>query len=209
MSFFADYSPPPPGDPRVRRKKGGNLPPPGWAGGRVSWNVVLSRGPDHYAAVTEVVAYPAGCELTLVLRNRPKVIESPPEAEPGEVATGWRHIAQTTSTTFDPKPINSEGNPRFGVGFADGRRAIPYDLLPQVQRYILNPGEQPILQRCGFRHIGGNDVYTWWWLDTLPPAGPLTLAFAWQAQGVVEALTVLDGADIVDAARAAEKLWDV
>lgn len=193
----------------------GNQPPAGWAGGRLAWNAVLSRSPTHYVALTEVVAYPSGVEMTLVIRSKPEVVEPGPERIDEEVGSvGSRRIRRVTSSAahvLDPTRSKSSEKERFGIGFSDGRKALPLELLPPAQRqsYILNPGDQPRLHRSGFRHIGGRDFYAWWWLQPLPPPGPLTFAFVWPEQGVEETLTVLDGNELVEAAQTAEKLWEV
>ncbi|MGE0794264.1 MAG: hypothetical protein AB7H43_05505 [Acidimicrobiia bacterium] len=46
------------------------------------------------------------------------------------------------------------------------------------------------------------------WLWPLPPAGPVTFAFAWPARGIEEATVVVDAQVFRTAALRAEQLWE-
>jgi hypothetical protein len=111
----------------------------------------------------------------------------PPEAAPGRPG---RPILFGQDDSEDP---------RFGVGFADGRRAV---VGP-----VMGPSEgAPVLMFRG----GGGSEWRWTgqlWLWPLPPAGELTFAFAWPHVGVPETTATTDATPLVAAASHATELW--
>ena len=87
---------------------------------------------------------------------------------------------------------------RFGVQFADGRKATsldrpPYD--PQSQE----PGP-PVLNQ----HGGGGGGSAWdieYWVWPLPPAGPFAFVCAWPARGIAESRAEIDAVAILEPPR--------
>ncbi len=45
------------------------------------------------------------------------------------------------------------------------------------------------------------------WVEPLPPPGPLGVVVEWERRGLRETRVDLDGSEIVDAAARAERLW--
>jgi len=160
-------------------------PPQGWVGGWVPWRVVLSHTDDIYALITEVEAFPSGVQFTLASRFRPGNFD----LHPGP----WREMLHP----------GQPGGRMFGVGFADGRRAMvgrpfppPFDDEPT----------EPVLTLIG----GGGGGEEWrmgMWLWPLPPPGPLTFVASWAEQGQEERATTVDATELINASRRAEQLW--
>lgn len=185
MSFFdALPAPEPPAEPEYR--------PPPWAvppenvlPRAVALDAVLARSDDGAAYIAGALAYPQGVVLDVVIVQRQRASAREQRYRP-----------------FFMGPGEPEG-PRFGVGFADGRKAVvgrPWG-TPDIDREthaVLSP-------------IGGGGSGRRWdarlWLWPLPPAGPLTLAFAWPEDGVDETTMEIDAAPIVAAAAKATELW--
>lgn len=94
---------------------------------------------------------------------------------------------------------------RFGVQFADGRKATnlaaPWPTGPD------ETPEGPIL----VLHSGGGGGKSWTqnlWVWPLPPAGPLAFVCEWPAEGIELTRVAIDAGLILDAAERAETLWD-
>jgi len=95
------------------------------------------------------------------------------------------------------------GAPRFGVGFADGRKAV---LGAALGGSAIDRATGAALHPMGSSH----SQRRWegrFWLWPLPPPGPLTLAFAWPDEGVDEATVEIDAAPLVAAGARARELW--
>jgi hypothetical protein len=189
VSFFDDVpAPPPPPEPPPFERKPWMGPPPGWVGGWVPWHIVLVRTPDVYSAITEVSAFPDGVSLRVSLRVRPGVFDV---ERPGPPHMFMRMFPR-------------QGGALFGIGYADGRKAVP--------GRPTHPGgddfEGPLLMPRG----GGGGGEEWnqsLWLWPLPPPGPLRFVSSWEELGVAEHEVVMDAAELVEASQRAEKLWDV
>lgn len=89
---------------------------------------------------------------------------------------------------------------RFGVAFADGRRAT-LEAEP--------PGRESPSILLGARGGGGDAAAyeTRMWLWPIPPEGPLTFTFRWAAQGVEETTVTVDTALLRDASARAAAWW--
>jgi len=185
MSFFADWPAPEIADrqePEYRR--------PEWSGApenmvpcSVAVDAPLVRTDEFAVWITDVLAYPTGVALGLVLMRR--------------------HVPATggppSAMLFRP---GSPAGPRFGVAFADGRK-IELDDIHRARA-----GES---REIALAHGSGGGTERQWhgrfWLWPLPPEGPLTFAFTWPEQGIAESLLELDGAPIREAAARAVELW--
>jgi hypothetical protein len=187
VSFFDDVpEPPPPPEPRHFEPKPWMGPLPGWVGGWVPWHVELVREANAYAALTDVTAFPTGVEFTIDLRFRPGTVEPLPGPQIPMFGSG-----------------QSDG-PRFGIGFADGRKAVIDSRLPLTQ----GEPDRPVLCPRG----GGGSGEQWrmgWWLWPLPPAGPLTVVLGWASRRLAERAITLDAGELAAAAAQAEQLWEV
>jgi len=188
VGFFDDVPAPPSPDRRRMVPKPWMGPPAGWVGGWVPWRLVLVEGPDAYIVVGDVEAFPTGVQFSVSSRFRPGVIDVHPRAgRPSMMMFG------------------SPDGPRFGVGFADGRKAVTTRLLGQPLDH--EPAAPVIWPRGGG---GGNDEWrTGLWLWPLPPAASLTFVVSWPGIGVEEASVTVEGAELTTAADQARQLWDV
>ncbi len=162
-------------------------PPPGWMGGFVPWRLLLVRTSDIYSVITDVEAYPTGVQFTIASRFRPGAVDLHPR--PGRPP--MMHFGQPDG-------------PRFGVGFADGRKTATGLGLPRPD---VDP-EGPVLMPRG----GGGGGEEWrmgLWLWPLPPPGPLAFVTAWAELGIEETTVTVQAEDLIAAADRAEQLWPV
>jgi hypothetical protein len=102
-----------------------------------------------------------------------------------------------------------EGDPlpdellRFGVQFADGRKATnldrpSYDPDREPDRPVLN------------QHGGGGGGLAWdmeHWVWPLPPPGPFTFVCEWPARAIAESGAEIDAGSILEAAGRAVTFW--
>ena len=96
------------------------------------------------------------------------------------------------------------GAPRFGVGFADGRKAVSGG-FPAAMPTGDAATEIHLAPRSG---SGGQRRWTQtYWLWPLPPEGPLTFAFEWTARAIAETTVTLDAAPLRAAAAGVVELW--
>jgi hypothetical protein len=193
MSFFEPPVPP----PGVARAK--VVSPPAWIAppqnvlpGIVPVQLIVARTDETVVAVAGVQAYPAGCSFTLSLRLRNLSVREEQRLP---------YLFDSTDPEDDPLAGDFL---RFGVQFADGRKATtldhpPYD--PEGQE-----PDRPVLRE----HGGGGGGAAWdmeYWLWPLPPAGPFAFVCAWPARGIAESRAEIDAASILEAAGRAAILW--
>jgi hypothetical protein len=186
MGFFDDIEAPPPRPEPVEHRS------PPWAGpptnvvpATVALDVLLVRTPDWAAWIAEASVTPHGLEFTITLVGR--------RAEPEPSAMG---------PLFDGA---LDGAPRFGVGFADGRRAVSGEA-----HHPPSPTGDAATEIVLWPRGGSGSRRRWartFWLWPLPPPGPLTLALTWPAEGIDERLVELDSAPLRAAAARAVELW--
>lgn len=180
MSFFEP--PPRPPEPEwaeeLRRpwfEKPDNAVP-----GVVPVQLLLARSDAAAVLVTSLVAYADGVELDLraVWQRR------------GDVAF-----------PFAPHFRGGDEVLRFGVAFADGRRATNLDRRPSECA-----PEGAVLVAGGG---GGSDTHytSSYWMWPLPPPGPLAFVCEWPAQGIPETSVEIDAALIRDASARSQTLW--
>jgi hypothetical protein len=185
MGFFEQAPRPAPEPEREYRS-------PPWSGApenvlpvAVAINAILARTDGVAVSISDVRVYPAGLAfgLTLVRRER-------------------QELSRRAHHPYFLHGPGEEGDPRFGVAYADGRKAVldaPGPRSPQEERGI-------VLRQGG----GGGSERRWegrFWLWPLPPEGPLTFAFVWPAEGIDEVLVEVDSAPIREAAGRAVELW--
>lgn len=98
------------------------------------------------------------------------------------------------------------GTLRFGVLFADGRRATNLDKLDWSPSQRRADSRQPVLWPCGGG--GGQFFYhTEVYVYPLPPESPLTLVVEWPEQQVPETRTEWDATVIRATAARAREIW--
>ena len=91
---------------------------------------------------------------------------------------------------------------RFGVQFADGRKATNLD--PRAH----DPDQEP--DRPVLNYHGGGGGLAWdmgHWVWPLPPPGPFTFVCEWPARGIAESGAEIDAGSILEAAGRAVILW--
>jgi hypothetical protein len=194
MSFFQ-----PPARPAGRFYRPIAVSPPAWLGpprnilpGSAPVTLIVARNDDTVVAVTGLQAYTAGfgCTLNLRLRNLS-----------GREEQLFPYLLDRADFEADPPP---DALLRFGVQFADGRKATnlddpPYDLEGQ------DP-DRPVLL-----HLGGGGGGSVWdrehWVWPLPPTGPFAFVCEWPARGLAESRAEIDAVSILDAAARAVTLW--
>jgi hypothetical protein len=160
-------------------------------------SLLLARTEDTVVGLTDVRGYPAG--FVFVLRVR------------------WGHVAVPDEQP--PWPFPDWGNPdplddelpdavlRFGVQFADGRKATNLDMFPFVPEDL--PADQPVLvEGGGVGSEGGRLGLGAFWdlelvVEPLPPPGPLTFVCAWPSRSIPEVRAEIDAGLILGAAAAA------
>src|SRR4029450_11973429 len=172
MSFF--QPPPPPEGPMYRAVAAS---PPAWLGpphnvlpGIAPVQLIIARTDKTVVALAGIQAYPAGFGFTLWLRLRN--VSAREEQQFPDLLT---------RVPFGGDPLPDEFF-RFGVQFADGRKATnldppSYDPEHEPDRPVLIP------------HGGGGGGAVWdmeHWVWPLPPAGPLAFVCAWPGRGIAE-----------------------
>jgi hypothetical protein len=191
MSFFEPPSPPP--SPPQR------FVAPEWVG--PADNVLPAPFPlDELLARTESVAlaarggraYANGIEFALEIRRR--------KASTGRRTDPISRWHETYESGDLPEDVL-----RFGVEFADGRKATVFD----HSRFRPGGWETPppiALQQRG----GGGGMHHWdigFWLWPMPPQGPLALVVEWPSESVSLTRVEIDTAPIHVAAGRAIELW--
>ena len=194
MSFFER-----PARPAGRVARAMVASPPAWLGpphnvlpGIAPLELILARTDQTVVAIASIQAYPAGFGFTLCLRLR---TVSPREEQQ------FPYLLDRIPFEGDPLPDELL---RFGVQFADGRKATnldraPYD--PEGQE-----PDAPVLNQ----HGGGGGGSAWdiqHWVWPLPPAGPFAFVCEWPARGIAESGAEIDAGSILEAAGRAVTFW--
>jgi hypothetical protein len=193
MSFFEPPAPPP---GPVTRAMVVSSPP--WLGpplnalpGIAPVELVIARTDETVAALAGIYAYPAGFGFTLCLRLR---TVSPREEQ--------QFPYLLDRVPFEGGPLPDELL-RFGVQFADGRKATNLD--PRAHDPDREP-DRPVLNY----HGGGGGGLAWdmeHWVWPLPPPGPFTFVCEWPARGIAESGAEIDAGSILEAAGRAVTFW--
>jgi hypothetical protein len=190
VSDFFEPPPPPPEPEHEYRPPPWIAPPANVLGAAVPLQVVLARTDSVVVAVTGATAYPTGVELGVSVRRGGKgrtAREQPP--------FGYHHHFQGQI----PDEVL-----RFGVQFADGRKATSLGALP---RPLEEAPSHPMLTW----HGGGGGGARWnygFWLYPLPPAGPFAFVCEWPSERIKLTRHEIDAALFRDAAGRADVLWE-
>lgn len=181
--FFDEADVPPPDEPVEHRSPPWAEMAPNVLPVSVPLDVVLVRTGDWAVWIGGAEVGPEGLQFTLTVQGR-------------------RTLDVRRMHGFHEPP--EEGSRRFGVAFADGRRAIAWG--PWA-----GPGADRAAPAIHLTPRGGSGSSHRWsqtfWLWPLPPEGPLTFAFAWPEQGLEESVAEVDGAPLRAASRRAIELW--
>jgi hypothetical protein len=193
MSFFEPPARPPEGVFRAVA-----VSPPAWLGpphnvlpGIAPVELIITRTDQTVVAIAGIQAYPAGFGFTLCLRLR-------------NVST---REEQQLPYLLDRTPLGGDPLPdeflRFGMQFADGRKATNLD---QPSYDPEHEPDRPVLIQQG----GGGGGATWdmeHWVWPLPPPGPLAFVCAWPGRAIAETRTEIDAASILEAAGRTVTFW--
>jgi hypothetical protein len=194
MSFFE-----PPARPREGVAQAMVVSPPAWIGpphnvlpGIAPVQLIIARSEETVIAVAGIQAYPAGFSFTLHLRLR------------NLSAREERQLPYLLDRAdLDDDPL-ADDYLRFGVQFADGRKATTLDRPPHDPE-----GQEP--DRPVLREHGGGGGGAWWdieyWVWPLPPAGPFAFVCGWLARGIAESRVEIDAGTILEATERAVTLW--
>jgi hypothetical protein len=193
MSFF---EPPPRTTGSVTRAV--VVSPPAWLGpphnvlpGIAPVELIIARTEETVVAIAGIRAYPEGFGFTLSLRLHTVSVRE--EQFPYLI----------DRAAFENSALPDEFL-RFGVQFADGRKATNLD-RPLYDLEGRAP-DRPVLNQYG----GGGGGSAWdmdHWVWPLPPAGPFAVVCEWPSRGIVESRAEIDAGLILEAAGRAVTLW--
>jgi hypothetical protein len=188
-------SPEPP-EPEVEYRRPAWIEPPtDVVPGVVPVQLILARTPQRAIGLTGIRAYPVGFACTLHLRLRQII--------PGEQSffgTGMFDMLE-----LDPAGELADYYLRFGVGFADGRKAT------NLQRHRDFEDGSPLgppalrLIRWEDYDLLAQEVDVWVW--GLPPPGPVAFVCEWPARGIPETRVEIDARLVLEAAGRAVPIW--
>jgi hypothetical protein len=185
------FEPPPPPEPQpVYRPPPWIAPPANYLGEPLPVQFVLARTDSVVVAVQRATAYPTGVDLSVAVRRRTarrRGLDEPP--------FGYHH-------ELGGKLKNEIL--RFGVQFADGRKATSLGGFPPLHD---KEPSGPVLSP----HGGGGGGRRWdfaFWLYPLPPAGPLSFVCEWPSEGIALTRYEVDAKAILEGAARAELLWE-
>jgi hypothetical protein len=94
---------------------------------------------------------------------------------------------------------------RFGVGFADGRKATNLDHRRDLDE--IPAPDPPVLRLVRWE---GYDRLAWEvdvWVWGLPPPGPLAFVVEWPARGIPETRVEIEASLVLEAAGRAVAIW--
>ena len=163
--------------------------------GIVPVELILARTPQRAIGLTGLRAYPTGFGCTLHLRLRQVI--------PGEQSNFGAF--NMFGDGVDPAGEFADYYLRFGVGFADGRKATNLN-----QRHDFDEGPAPDPPTLRLVRWEGYDRLAWevdLWVYGLPPPGPLAFVVEWPARGIPESRVEIDASLVLDAATRAVPIW--
>jgi hypothetical protein len=170
-------------------------PPPDIIPGVVPVERVLARTPQRAIGLTGIRAYPTGFGCTLHLRLREVIL--------GEQSNFGAF--NMFGDGVDPAGEFADYYLRFGVGFADGRKATNLE-----QRHDIDEGPAPDPPVLRLVRWEGYDLLAWEvdvWVWGLPPPGPLAFVCAWPAGQLPASGVEIDARLVLEAAARAAPVW--
>jgi hypothetical protein len=171
-------------------------PPDNVVGASVPLEPLLLVRTDKLAvSLGGLVAYPSGLEFTLIVRQR--VVDEDDD---------WIHAQMRLRHGRRGREVPPELL-RFGVEFADGRKATNLGGWRARFEPHERPPDQPILVEHGGGG-GGTRFDQDYWLWPLPPPGRLTFACEWPSEGVALTRVDVDTTAILDASTRSTTLWE-
>jgi hypothetical protein len=199
VEFFQPLPPPRPRPAHPRRPGFGGPwvgPPANVLAGVAPLRFVLARTDTAVVTVTEVHVYPNGFELELTVHT----------LDGADFDGRWfRLLHEPLDRTGAVRPEFL----RFGLSFADGRKATNLDSTTQEWLTALGKGEpprEPLLRLHGAQGDGREYTFDYWaW--PLPPPGSLSFVCEWPGVGVPLTRYDVDAEEILAASRQARLLW--
>jgi hypothetical protein len=172
--------------------------PPAWLGpphnvlpGIAPVELVIARTEDTVVAIGGIDAYPEGFGFTLSLRLR--TLSAREEQFP--------YLIDRAAYEFDALPDELL---RFGVQFADGRKATNLD-RPDHDPEGPAPDRPVLIQQGGGGGGAAWDMEQWVW--PLPPPRPFAFVCEWPSRAIGESRAEIDAGVILEAAGRAVTLW--
>jgi hypothetical protein len=157
--------------------------------------LILARTPQRAIGLTGIRAYPTGFGCTLHLRLRQDI--------PGEQSNFGAF--NMFGDGVDPAGEFADYYLRFGVGFADGRKATNLEL-----RHDFDEGPAPDPPTLWIIRWEGYDRLAWEvevWVYGLPPPGPLAFVVEWPARHIPETRSEIDARLVLEATARAAPIW--
>ena len=162
-------------------------PPEGELAGVVPVELLLARTDEVAVGLSGVRAFSTGFAFGIVTLGAPGLDE---QLDPFEFGP--------------PHGRRDGGGLRYGVEFADGRRATSVGWEPPPRHGV---PAQPVMHSGGGGGGGGSwhqDVWVW----PLPPAGTLAFVLDWPAAGIALTRHELDAGPILEASERAVTVFD-
>jgi hypothetical protein len=179
----------PPGGTALRPHRPENV-----MGVPIALDLLLARSAEAAVRVQHLIAFPTGFEFQVGAHFRP----TGKTWDPMHGLAGLR-----AGRPGDAYGAVSDEHLRFGVLFADGRKAT--NVGPPM-RYPREGSEGPMLHP-GNGGAGGSMADITYWAWPLPPPGPLTFVCEWPKYGVPLTRREIDGALLREAAAHTIELW--
>jgi hypothetical protein len=187
----------PPEPPEVEYRRPAWIEPPeDMVPGIVPVELVLARTPQRAIGLTGIRAYPTGFSCTLHFRLR--------EVIPGEQSF-FGMFGMLDMLELDPAGELGDYYLRFGVGFADGRKATNLERRRDLEGGP--PPDPPALRLTRWEgyDLLSQEVDVWVW--GLPPPGSLAFVCEWPARGIRESRMEVDAGLVQEAAARAVPIW--
>jgi hypothetical protein len=179
---------PVPGEPRRPPAAHGRQGPPyNVLGEPVAGQTVVARGDGFVIAVDRIVAYPSGFEMGLTVRTRDEPV--------------FGSFDELHRRTWSGSAAFPGESLRIAVVFADGRRSVVENFPPRPA----SSGDVRLVPMGGGGSQSRFDQR--FWVEPLPPPGPLGVIVEWERRGLPETRADLDAGAILAAASRAETLW--
>jgi hypothetical protein len=149
--------------------------------------------------LSEALVYPNGFEMTLTIRAREELDSEDPMDPMDPIGMHARRFRRGGADGEIPSDML-----RFGIQFADGRKATNVgESFPWSPEHL---PEGPTLSRRG----GGGGDHEWhqgFWTWPLPPPGELLFVCEWPAKQVELTTTSIDAEVILSAVARTQELW--
>jgi hypothetical protein len=162
-------------------------------GGAVTLDLLLARSATAAVRVRHVVVFPNGFEFEVIAQFRAT----------GDVYDPMHGLAGLRGRPGDALGVLSDEHLRFGVQFADGRKAT--NVGPPLE-YMSEGSSGPMLKSLS-GGAGHSMAHASYWVWPLPPSGPLAFVCEWPKYGIQLSRQEIDSKLLRMAASHARELW--